>query len=81
MMNEKQIYRRMNECYESEYGNYDNEAEWYGSNDPKTWEFEIPSRQVKVQMLMEEESKRIIINERPYGKGNEYKRVGCYEWR
>lgn len=80
MMNEKQIDKRMNDCYESEYGMYDNEAEWYGTDDPKEWVFEIPSRQVKVQMLMDEENKRIFINERPYGEGNEYKRVGVWSW-
>lgn len=79
MMNEKQIYRRMNECFESDYKNYEHEAEWYGSDDPKEWMFYIPSQAMTVKMIMEEKSKRIMIYEQWCGK-EDFEYVGNYSW-
>lgn len=81
MLNEKQIYNRMNQCYEAEYGDYDNEAEWYGNDDPKEWLFYIPSQCINVKLLMIEEEKRIDIYERREDtKEEDYRRVGNYSW-
>lgn len=79
MMNEKQIYNRMNKCYESEYGHYDGEAEWYGSDHPKEWKFYIPSKKITVLMLMEEKTRRIYLNEKKDDE-DEYRRVGIYDF-
>ena len=72
MMNEKQIYRRMNECYESQYGDRD-EDEWYGDDDPKIWRFYRPSEDLEVKMIMDEENKQIKVYEK-----QTY--VGGYSW-
>lgn len=60
MMNEKQIYRRMNEVYESLFGDRD-EDEWYGDDDPKIWRFYRPSKDLEVKMVMDEKNKQITI--------------------
>ena len=81
MMNEKQIYKRMNQCYENEYGNYDDEAEWYGSDDIKEWMFYIPSKRTYVMLKMEEENKEIRIFEtKEEARDKAWKRVGIYSW-
>ena len=81
MLNEKQIYKRMNQCYKSEYGEYDGEAEWYGTDDLKEWLFFIPSQNINVKLLMNEEKKRIDIYERREDmKERDYERVGNYSW-
>lgn len=77
MMNEKQIYRRMNEAYESEYGDRVDD-EWYGDDDYKVWRFYRPSEHLEVKMIMVEECKRIDIFEKRNG---EYQKVGNYSWR
>lgn len=76
MMNEKQIYRRMNECYEAEYGDRD-EDEWYGDDDPKIWRFYRPFEDLEVKLEMVEERKRVDIFEKRNG---EYQKVGNYKW-
>ena len=88
MMNEKQIYRRMNECWEGEFGHHNDEAEWYGSDDPKEWECYIPSITTYVKLIMDEEAKSITIYECPSEKKYEpykpmiddYKRCGVWSW-
>ena len=80
MLNEKQIYNRMKQCYEAEYGEYDGEAEWYGSDNPKEWLFYIPSQRINVKLLMNEEEKRIDIYERIENGLRDYRRVGNYSW-
>ena len=77
MMTEKQIYRRMNECYEMEYGAHDEEDEWYGDDDFKIWRFHRPSEDLEVKLEMIEERKRVDIFEKRNG---EYQKVGNYKW-
>lgn len=69
MMNEKQIYRRMNEAYESLFGDRD-EDEWYGDDDPKIWKFYRPSKDLEVKMVMDEENKRINVYKKQKYSGN-----------
>lgn len=72
MMNEKQIYRRMNEAYETLFGDRD-EDEWYGDDDPKIWRFYRPFKDLEVKMVMDEENKRITVY-----KNHKYS--GNYSW-
>ena len=72
MMNEKQIYRRMNEAYETLFGDRD-EDEWYGDDDPKIWRFYRPSKDLEVKMVMDEENKRIAVYK-------DHKYSGNYSW-
>ncbi len=72
MMNEKQIYRRMNEAYETLFGDRI-EDEWYGDDDPKIWRFHRPSEDLEVKMIMDEENKRIAVY-----KNHKYS--GNYSW-
>lgn len=76
MMTEKQIYRRMNEAYDSDYGDRD-EDEWYGEDDPKIWRFYRPSIGYEVKLQMVEEDKRVDIYEKVNG---DWFRVGVYCW-
>lgn len=76
MMTEKQIYRRMNEAYENEYGDK-LEDEWYGDESPKIWRFHRPSEDLEVKLEMVEERKRVDIFEKRNG---EYQKVGNYSW-
>lgn len=69
MMNEKQIYRRMNEAYESLFGDRD-EDEWYGDDDPKIWRFYRPSEDLEVKMIMDEENKQINVYKKQKYAGN-----------
>lgn len=75
-MTEKQIFRRMNEAYKTEYGDRD-EDEWYGEDDFKIWRFHRPSNDLEVKLEMVEERKRIDFFEKRNG---EYCRVGNYSW-
>lgn len=77
MLNENQIFKRMQKAYIEYYGD-SAEDEWYGSDDSKEWEFHRPSTDIHVKMVMDEAAKRIDIYE---GKTrNDYKRVGNYSW-
>lgn len=76
MMTEKQIFRRMNEAYENEYGDK-LEDEWYGDDDPKIWRFYRPSEDLEVKLEMVEERKRVDIFEKRNG---EYQKMGNYKW-
>jgi len=78
MMNEKQIYRRMNECFESDYKMYDDEAEWYRGDDPKEWKFYIPSEDIDVRLTLDEANKRVLMEESK-SKG-EFRYAGYYYW-
>ena len=73
-MTEKQIYRRMNEAYESFYGDRD-EDEWYGDDNPKVWRFYRPSRDLRVKLVMI--NKRVEVYEKV---GDGYSKVGNYGW-
>lgn len=73
MLNEKQIFNRMNRAYENYFGDKD-EDEWYGSDDSKEWEFHRPSTDTYCKLVMNEKEKRIDIYE---GKSRDsYKRIG-----
>jgi hypothetical protein len=65
MLNEKQIYNRMNRCYENHLeGNnayYLNTDEWYGSTDPTIWVFYRPSEDKTYRMELDCETKDIRI--------------------
>lgn len=76
-MTDRQIYKRMNECYTTEYGD-DYDDEWYGSNNPTEWKFYRPSKDLTVLMNMDIENKRIKMQEKK--KGEDYKTVGYYKW-
>ena len=78
-MTEKQMYRRLNEAFESDYKMYESEAEWYGDDDPHIWRFEIPSLEVRVRMTLEEENKRVVFEEEKFSEQG-YKKVGNYSW-
>ena len=83
-MTEKQIRKRLEDCFMSEYGRYDEEAEWWGDDDPHIWRCDIPSLRVGVRLTLIEEDKRIDIEERRVeGNGwyGEYHRVGNYSWK
>ncbi len=73
-MTEKQIYRRMNEAYESFYGDRD-EDEWYGDDNSKVWRFYRPSRDLRVKLVMVD--KRVEAYEKV---GDGYSKVGNYSW-
>ena len=80
-MTSKQMYRRLNECYESEYGDHDWEAEWYGTDDEHIWLFYIPSNMITVKLELNEKAKRVDIMERKDGAETEFRRVGNWSWR
>ena len=76
MMTEKQIYRRMNEAYESDYG-YRDEDEWYGEDNSKIWRVYRPSIGYEIKLQMVEEYKRVDIYEKVNG---DWFSVGVYCW-
>lgn len=79
MMNEKQIYNRMNKCYEEVFRDEPTD-EWYGDDNPKIWRFYRPREDTTFLMEMNEEEKRIDISFRNGTKG-EYKKYTTYSWR
>lgn len=80
-MTEKQIKRRMDEAWESHYSPYDMEAEWYGIDNNHVWVCDIPSKQITVKMVLEEDNKYVIIYEAPLEKQNRYDYVRETEWK
>ena len=78
-MTEQQIKRRMDEAWESHYSPYDTEAEWYGIDDNHVWVCDIPSKQITVKMVLDEDNK-VIIYEAPLEKQNRYDYVRETEW-
>lgn len=79
MMNEKQIYNRMNKCYEEVFRDEPTD-EWYGDDNPKVWRFNRPGENIGYKMVMNEEEKRIDIYYRYNDKG-EYLYKGTYSWK
>lgn len=79
MMNEKQIYNRMNKCYEELFGDEPTD-EWYGDNDPKIWKFYRPRQDITYIMEMNEEEKKIEISIHKRSDG-EYEKFSTYVWR
>ena len=71
MMNEKQIYRRMNEAYETFFGDRD-EDQWYGDDNPKIWRFYRPSKDLEVKMVMDGELRISVYENHKYS--------GSYYW-
>lgn len=58
-MNEKQIYRRMNEAFEAEFSKYEYEAAWWGNDDLHIWVFTLPSLGIDIKMELNEEVKQV----------------------
>lgn len=56
-------------------------AEWYGNDDPNIWVCDIPSKQITVKMVLNEESKRISIYEAPLQNQTRYDCVREAEWK
>lgn len=63
-LTEKQIYNRLNKCWEQHYSTYTNEAEWYGVDSPNIWICDIPSRKISVRLTLDLSNKKISIEER-----------------
>ena len=78
-MNSRQIYNRLNQAFESDYKQYEDEAEWYGEDDEHIWRFHIPSINVTVMLTLEEANKRVVIAE-TIPPNTVYKVVGNYSW-
>lgn len=62
-LTEKQIYNRMNRCYENflEGDVYQYTDEWYGSDNPLEWVFYRPSNNTTYRMELELETKDIHV--------------------
>ena len=80
-MTEKQIKRRMDEAWELQYKQYNMEAEWYGIDDDHVWVCDIPSKQITIKMVLNEESKRVSIYEAVLQKQNRYDYIRETEWQ
>lgn len=80
-MTEKQIKRRMDEAWELHYKQYNMEAEWYGIDDDHVWVCDIPSKQITIKMVLNEESKRVSIYEAVLQKQNRYDYIRETEWQ
>lgn len=78
MMNEKQIYNRMNKAYEYYFGDEPTD-EWYGDDSPTLWRFHRPREKMTYKMVMDIENKIIEI----YGRKDkeEYMFLGNYSWK
>ena len=78
-MTEKQIFRRMNEAYEIEYGE-DSSDEWFGEDSPEIWRFYRPSKETEYKMVMDQPNKKVNFF---YKKkdDSEFHRSGCYSWK
>lgn len=69
-LTEKQIYNRLNKCWESHYSTCTDEAEWYGQYDGKNidinvWICDIPSRMISVRLTLDLDTKHICMEQRP----------------
>ncbi len=80
-MTEKQKYRRLDEAWESHYGNYSSEAEWYGINDDNIWICDIPSKQIMVKLELKEEYKDVCVFIAPMEKQSGYNYIRETEWQ
>lgn len=78
MMTEKQIYRRMNHYYETEFGSKDDD-EWYGEDNPHIWRFYRPSEKTTYKMVLDECYRQITTFEKKDTE-TEYRKVGNYTW-
>lgn len=78
---EKQIKRRMDKAWELHYKNHDSEAEWYANPQPNVWVCDIPSKEVTVKMVLEEDAKRVSIYEAPLKKQTRYDVVRNTDWQ
>ena len=74
---DKNIYKRLNECYKIKYGEQINDG-WFGTDDEKIWEFERPAEGLRVKMIFNAEQKRIDCYR--YSDGH-YVPDGNYSWR
>ena len=77
-MTEKQIFNRMNQCYETMFGD-EIEDEWYGDDSPTIWRFYRPREKTTYKMVMDVANKFIEIYYRQ--DREEYKYKGNYNWR
>ena len=80
-MTEKQIKRRMDEAWELYYKEHENEAEWYGNDEPNVWVCDIPSKKITVKMVLIEDKKRVSIYEAPLEMQSSYEHVRETEWK
>ena len=60
MLNEKQIYNRLNRAYENYYGDQDTDG-WYGSDDETEWVFERDGQ--KHRLMLDLNTKTITIED------------------
>ena len=58
MLNEKQIYNRMNRFYMNNMGTDEHDVncdEWYGTDDPREWKFYRPSDDTNYRFVLNED--------------------------
>ncbi len=83
-MTNKQLARRLDEAFQSHYGNrYENDVEWFENEDPHVWKCDIPNKQIGVKMTLVEADKRVDFEERKMqGNGfyGDYYYAGNYSW-
>ena len=84
-LTKKQIYNRLNKCWEWHYSSYTHEAEWYGQYDGKdieenVWICDVPSLMKSVRLTLDLDTKHICMEERKITKRDGIRSV-YGEWK
>lgn len=63
-MTEKQIYNKLDRCWEWNFSQYTNEAEWYPDTEKHVWVCDIPSIMKSVRLTLNLDTAAIHIEGR-----------------